>query len=141
MLITSSDLRGSRVARRLDSTSDAVYTGDRGRLLPNGQLVLEGRLKAMILSGARNIYPEMYEPSLSDLEGVKEAALVGIPDAFGDEAVWLVAELEPGCDPETVRADLIASETGRHLPLSGVVFAPLPRSGRSNKVEAAFCTS
>lgn len=128
-------LRGARVARRLDSTSDAVHTGDRGHMLPTGQLVLEGRLKAMILSDARNIYPELYEPAFSELEGVREAALVGVPDDFGDEGLWLVATPEPGYDQDRLREALIASEPGRHLPLAGVMFAPLPHSGRSRKLD------
>jgi acyl-CoA synthetase (AMP-forming)/AMP-acid ligase II len=114
----------------------AVATGDAGRLRGR-TLVLGGRLKDMILRGAENIYPGLYEPALH-VPGVALAVIVGVPDGAGDERVVAVVQPAPGADHRAVRAALRSplDRMGAARP-DAVVLAPVPLSGRSRKPDRA----
>ncbi|MFI9308919.1 class I adenylate-forming enzyme family protein [Streptomyces triculaminicus] len=109
-----------------------VRTGDRGRL-DDGRLVLAGRCKDMVLRGAENIYPGLYEPALH-VPGVELAVLVGVPDEDGDERLVALVQPRPGTDPRTLRAALAAplARMGTARP-DAVLLADIPLSGRSRK--------
>lgn len=113
-----------------------VSTGDAARLTAGG-VVLAGRLKDMILRGAQNIYPGLYEPALH-VPGVSLAVLVGVPAGDGDEHLVAVVQTDPGADPARVRAALRdpLRRMGTARP-DWVVFAPVPVTGRSRKPDRA----
>ncbi|MGY0230712.1 class I adenylate-forming enzyme family protein [Longispora urticae] len=67
---------------------EAHATGDLATL-DDGRLVLLGRKKDMIIRGKTNVYPGLYEPTINTFPGVREAALVGVPDEIGDERIVL----------------------------------------------------
>ncbi|MCW2902931.1 MAG: AMP-dependent synthetase and ligase [Streptosporangiaceae bacterium] len=121
-------------------------TGDLARLDESGRLVLVGRKTDMIIRGAFNLYPGLYEPAVAALDGVAEAAIVGLPDPrTGDEEVVLavVGSAGPGSADRAGEAGLAARL--RHalpgvldaaaLPDRIEVLAGLPRSGRGRKVD------
>jgi acyl-CoA synthetase (AMP-forming)/AMP-acid ligase II len=58
-----------------------LHTGDAGRLDGAGNLTITGRLKDMYICGGFNVYPAEVEQVLARLEGVTDAAVVGVPDA------------------------------------------------------------
>ncbi|GLZ50264.1 fatty-acyl-CoA synthase [Actinomycetospora sp. NBRC 106375] len=104
-----------------------IASGDLGRVLDDGRIVLTGRRKDMIIRGDRNIYPGLYEAAVTALPGVREALLVGVPTPAGDEHVVLaVAGDRP--DAGTVRRVF-----GVDAPDEVVVLDDLPRGGRSRK--------
>lgn len=109
-----------------------VDTGDVARL-DAGRLVLAGRGKDMILRGAENIYPGLYEPALH-ITGVNLAVLVGVPAADGDERLVAVIEPEPGVAADGLRRRLepVLARMGTARP-DAVVIATVPTSGRSRK--------
>jgi acyl-CoA synthetase (AMP-forming)/AMP-acid ligase II len=76
---------------------DWFRTGDRG-VLRDGYLILEGRLKEMILRGGENIAPAEIEQVLMSHPAVRDAVCFGITDAkYGElvgAAVTLSAEAE-----------------------------------------------
>ena len=113
-----------------------VATGDLGRV-EDGRVVLGGRLKDMILRGAENIYPGLYEPALH-VPGVELALLVGVPAIDGDERVVAVIQPAAGASEREIRAALRAplSRMGTAHP-DAVVFARIPLSGRSRKPDRA----
>jgi acyl-CoA synthetase (AMP-forming)/AMP-acid ligase II len=113
-----------------------VATGDIARVQHHGDdtvVVLGGRCKDMILRGAENIYPGLYEPALH-VPGVSLALLVGIAGGDGDERVVAVVEPSLGADPGRVRAALEGplARMGAARP-DAVLFAPVPLAGRSRK--------
>lgn len=57
-----------------------LHTGDIGILDQQGYLKITGRIKDMIISGGFNVYPVEIENSLANIEGVMQAAVVGIVD-------------------------------------------------------------
>ncbi|MDG4766633.1 class I adenylate-forming enzyme family protein [Solwaraspora sp. WMMD406] len=111
---------------------DWVATGDVGRL-DGGRLVLAGRSKDMVLRGAENIYPGLYEPTLH-VPGVALAVLVGVPAGDGDERLVALVETEPGADRAHVRAALrpALERMGSARP-DRVLFTSVPLAGRSRK--------
>ena len=57
-----------------------LHTGDVGRLDEDGNLTITDRLKDMYISGGFNVYPAEVEQALARLDGVVDAAVVGVPD-------------------------------------------------------------
>jgi acyl-CoA synthetase (AMP-forming)/AMP-acid ligase II len=69
-----------------EATAEAIdpdgwlHTGDVGELDAAGNLRITDRKKDMYISGGFNVYPAEIEKELARLDGVVEAAVVGIPD-------------------------------------------------------------
>ncbi|WP_320064409.1 class I adenylate-forming enzyme family protein [Micromonospora sp. RTGN7] len=123
-----------------EEPADWVDTGDVARL-DGHRIVLAGRSKDMILRGAENIYPGLYEPALH-IPGVNLAVLVGVPAEDGDERLVAVVEPEPGADPRRLRRalDPVVAGMGAARPDS-LVFAPVPTTGRSRKPDRAAAST
>jgi long-chain acyl-CoA synthetase len=73
-------------------------TGDIGFLDADGDLFIVDRLKEIVIVSGFNVYPSEIEEVLVDVDGVLEAAVVGVPDELTGEAV--VAYVRP--DPAIV---------------------------------------
>jgi long-chain acyl-CoA synthetase len=73
-----------------------LHTGDLGRFDTHGYLTLVDRSKDLIISGGSNIYPREVEEVLLRHPAVKEAAVLGEPDAQWGEAVVAVLVAQPG---------------------------------------------
>ncbi|MEU5881843.1 class I adenylate-forming enzyme family protein [Spirillospora sp. NPDC047279] len=109
-------------------------TGDLARL-DAGRLVLMGRKKDMLIRGKFNLYPGLYEPAIAALDGVADAAIVGLPDpGTGDEEVVLAVVGDPGL-PAALRRRLPDVIDHDALPDRIVVLPDLPRSGRGRKLD------
>jgi HIP---CoA ligase len=57
-----------------------LHTGDIGTLDAAGNLTITDRLKDMYICGGFNVYPAEIEQVLARLDGVAEAAVIGVPD-------------------------------------------------------------
>jgi acyl-CoA synthetase (AMP-forming)/AMP-acid ligase II len=128
----------NRCDRYLGSSPlEQVATGDIARVLHDGRLVLSGRSKDMVLRGAVNIYPGLYEPALH-VEGVSVAVLVGVPAADGDERLVAVVEPQRGADHGRIRRalDVPLRRMGAARP-DAVLLAVVPLAGRSRKPDRA----
>jgi len=76
--------------RKADDTAQVlrdgwIYTGDIARMDEDGFFYIVDRKKEMILSGGFNVYPRDVEAVLYLHPKVREAAVIGIPDAFQGE--------------------------------------------------------
>ncbi|MEV7529048.1 class I adenylate-forming enzyme family protein [Agrococcus sediminis] len=119
-----------------------VRTGDLARL-DGDRLTLLGRRKDMLLRGTQNVYVGLYEPVIASMPGVADAAMVGVPDAIGDDRLVVAvvpdgvsADLAP--DPAHPLAKRVAAalpgliDHGA-LPDLVVAIGALPRRGRMQK--------
>lgn len=84
-------------ANRRSFTANGYYrSGDLARQLSSGHLVVEGRIREVIRRGAETVSVEALEALLSELDGVKDVAVVGLPCERLGEQVCAVLVLEPG---------------------------------------------
>lgn len=73
-----------------------LYTGDLFRTDPEGYLYFVGRKDDIIKSRGEKVSPKEVEDVLYSLDGVAEAAVVGVPDAVLGQAVKAVVTLREG---------------------------------------------
>src|SRR5690606_27491087 len=79
-------------------------TGDVGYLDADGVLHLVDRLKELVIVSGFNVYPSEVEEVLVEVDGVAEAAVLGVPDEETGEAVRAYVRVEDGRDPAQVLA-------------------------------------
>ncbi|MGH3330503.1 MAG: class I adenylate-forming enzyme family protein [Nocardioidaceae bacterium] len=82
-------------------------TGDVGFLDEEGDLFLVDRLKELVIVSGFNVYPSEVEDVIAEVEGVAEAAVIGVEDELTGEAVVAYVRRAPGgtaSDDELVAA-------------------------------------
>jgi amino acid adenylation domain-containing protein len=73
-----------------------LYTGDYCRLDEEGYLYFVGRMDDIIKSRGEKVAPKEVENALVNVGGVKEAAVIGVPDDLLGQAVKAFVVLETG---------------------------------------------
>ncbi|MFO0693797.1 MAG: AMP-binding protein [Polyangiales bacterium] len=73
-----------------------LYTGDYCRLDEEGYLYFVGRMDDIIKSRGEKVAPKEVETALMNVHGVKEAAVIGVPDEVLGQAVKAFVVLEEG---------------------------------------------
>ena len=68
-----------------------LRTGDVGRIDNMGYIFIEDRKKDMILVSGFNVYPNEVENVVVEMDGILEAAAIGIPDERSGESVKIYA--------------------------------------------------
>ena len=119
-----------------DATAAAIdadgwlHTGDIGTVDAAGNLRITDRLKDMYICGGFNVYPAEVEQVLARLEGVADAAVIGVPDERLGEVgrAFIVRRPDSDLDEQAV-----IEYTRKHLanfktPRSVVFVAELPRN-------------
>jgi len=81
-------------------------SGDLGRFDADGALFVVGRLKEMIIRSGFNVYPAEIETVIGRFAGVHLCAVVGVPEADGNEQIVAFLEMKPGAvlDEPALRA-------------------------------------
>lgn len=69
-----------------------LHTGDLGELTPDGRLIFRGRIKEMIKPGGFNVATLEIEEFIKSYPGIKEAVVVGVPDARQGEVGYAFVE-------------------------------------------------
>ena len=144
-------IRGTSVTpgyyKRPDATAELfrdgwLCTGDLGYML-DGELVLCGRIKDVIIVGGRNVFPEDIERAVGGLDGVRAGNVIafGMEGYKGKESVVVVAETRGG-DLDAIR-DAIHHRTLEvcGLPPRDVLLvqpSTLPKTS-SGKLQRAKC--
>jgi long-chain acyl-CoA synthetase len=103
--------------RKSDDTAQVlregwIYTGDVARMDEDGFFYIVDRKKEMILSGGFNVYPRDVEEVLYLHPQVREAAVIGVADAFLGERVKAFVVPHEGESPS---ADEIIAFCRKHL--------------------------
>jgi len=145
------EIKGTSVTpgyyKRIDAT-EAVFRGDWLRTgdlayLVDGELVVCGRIKDVIIVGGRNVFPEDVERAASDVDGVRAGNVIafGVTSNRGRERLVVVAETKSD-DPSPVRAEVarrVRESVG--LPTDEVVLVgpgTLPKTS-SGKLQRSLC--
>jgi fatty-acyl-CoA synthase len=144
-------LRGTSVTpgyyKRPDATAELLrdgwlHTGDLGYLL-DGELVLCGRIKDVIIVGGRNVFPEDIERAVGTIDGVRAGNVIafGVDGYKGKESVVVVAETRGGDRAAVERAvhERVLQAVG--LPAREVMLVQagsLPKTS-SGKLQRALC--
>jgi malonyl-CoA/methylmalonyl-CoA synthetase len=116
-------------ATRAAFASGWFDTGDLGRCDADGFLTLVGRKHDLIITNGFNVYPQVVERVINDCPGVKESAVLGVPDdRRGERVTAVVVRADPGLDEHRVKA-----HCGEHLvdyqrPATVVFVDDLPRN-------------
>ncbi|MGE3288562.1 MAG: long-chain fatty acid--CoA ligase [Pseudonocardia sp.] len=74
----------------------ALHTGDVGYMDADGWFYIVDRKKDQINAGGYKVWPREVEDVLYEHEAVREAAVVGVPDAYRGETVKAFVSLRPG---------------------------------------------
>lgn len=128
-------------ANRPEATARAVVdgwyrTGDGGYVDADGYLYLTDRLKDMVITGGKNVYPVEVENALKLHPMVKDAAVVGTPKENWGETVAAIVDLRPGERPSFADLHAFCREriAGYKCPRPVYVTTGLPRTP-SGKVQ------
>lgn len=107
-----------------------LHTGDIGTLDAAGNLTITDRLKDMYICGGFNVYPAEIEQVLARLDGVAEAAVIGVPDERLGEVgkAFVVAKAGAQLDEATVIAYTREHLANFKVPRSVVFLDVLPRN-------------
>jgi malonyl-CoA/methylmalonyl-CoA synthetase len=103
-------------------------TGDVGRLSADGYLTLCGRMSDLIISGGFNIYPREIEDAVLGQPGVREAAVVGEPDATRGEVPVAYLVADEGFDEAALKERLRQELASFKLPRAFIRVDALPRT-------------
>jgi malonyl-CoA/methylmalonyl-CoA synthetase len=103
-------------------------TGDLGSRAPDGYITLRGRRSDLIISGGFNVYPREVEELLLEQAGVREAAVVGVPDALRGEVSVAYLVADASLDEAELRARLAEQLASFKLPRGFVRVEALPRT-------------
>jgi acyl-CoA synthetase (AMP-forming)/AMP-acid ligase II len=111
--------------------NDWHHTGDLGRREKDGTLTFIGPKLRMIKSGGENIYPAEVERALVSHPGVKEAAVIGVPDPVWGQSVKAVVVLSPDASPSAEEiVEHARSQIASYKKPREVVFVDsIPRQG------------
>ena len=127
-------VRGPMVSDGALAADGWLHSGDRGRLEPDGFLVVEGRLKETIVSGGENVAPAEVEQALLAHPAVVDAAVVGSPDSDRGEIVLAYVVLAGAVGEEELLDHCRARVAAFKVPRAVRVVSELPR-GPSGKLQ------
>ncbi|MFF2344606.1 AMP-binding protein [Pseudarthrobacter sp. NPDC058119] len=88
-----------------DKTAEAIdaegwmHTGDLARMDDDGYVVVEGRIKDMVIRGGENIYPREIEEFLYTHPDIQDVQVIGVPDTRYGEELMACIILKPGAGP------------------------------------------
>jgi malonyl-CoA/methylmalonyl-CoA synthetase len=119
--------------RQPDATAAAFrdgwfMTGDLAERSADGYYTLRGRRTDLIISGGFNIYPREIEDVLLEIRGVREAAVVGVPDDRRGEVPVAYLVLDDGAQAAAVEERCRAALASFKIPRAFIRVEALPRT-------------
>jgi Peptide arylation enzymes len=123
---------------KVSFTEDGFYrSGDWVRLTPEGNFIIEGRIKDIINRAGEKIAASEIEALLKTHPDIQDAALVPLPDEhLGERSCAFVMTREATPDLSAIRAFMLSMGVARHkIPdqLERIDFWPLTGAGKIDK--------
>ena len=104
-------------------------TGDLGYRDEAGFLTLVGRKNDLIITSGFNVYPEVVERVINECPGVKECAVLGLPDdRRGERVSAVVVRADPALDERRVKAYCAEHLVDYQRPKTIAFMDSLPRN-------------
>lgn len=106
------------------------YTGDMGKVDPDGYIYIVDRKKDMIITGGENVYPKEVENVLGAHPAVQEVAVIGVPHEIWGEAVkaFIIIKQGKNVDQDALKKLCKDKLAGYKQPQSFEFVEDLPRS-------------
>jgi acyl-CoA synthetase (AMP-forming)/AMP-acid ligase II len=104
------------------------YPGDLGTLSAEGLLVITGREQEVLNLGGDKISPESIELVLGQFPGVAEAAVIAIPNIYGNNEICAVIASHAKLDDHAVRAHGEAQIPRPFAPVKYLFVETLPHN-------------
>lgn len=119
---------------------DWLLTGDIGHRDADGYFYITDRKKDMLLVNGINVYPREIEEIIYHFPGVKEAAVIGVPDARrGEHPVAFIALQEGVTVDEKALLHFIREKLADYkVPKSVTVLPALPRNATGKILKTAL---
>ena len=108
-----------------------LYTGDLCRLDDEGYLYFVARMDDVIKSRGEKVPPKAVESAILDIPGVREVAVIGVPDELLGQAIkaFVVVDPEVALDPAAIQRECRARLESFMVPTQIVLRDALPKSG------------
>ena len=110
-----------------------LHTGDIGKMDADGFFYILDRKNDMLISGGYNVYPREVEDVLLEVDGVVEAAVVGVPDAKWGDRILAVVAGRSDLDAAVLLAHARARLANYKRPKDIEIWPELPKSA-ANKI-------
>jgi acyl-CoA synthetase (AMP-forming)/AMP-acid ligase II len=113
-----------------------MATNDRGHLDSSGRLFVHGRDADMIVCAGEHLFPRDVEDLLASVHDIREAAVVGVPDADQGQRFAAYVVLRPGAEMTApqVRGIVARYLPGNAVPRDVVFVDALPRNATGKVV-------
>ncbi len=125
-------------------TSDTILpsgwlrSGDLGCLNPDGSLTFFSRIKDSYKHKGFNVSTPEVEGSIRKIAGIKDVAVVGVPDPDHGECgvAFVVAEDDQSVSEETILENLVGNISSFKVPEAVIIISELPRTAGTGKVQS-----
>lgn len=122
-----------------DEREGYTTIGDVGHLDEDGHLFIEGRADDMVIVGGENIYPIEIEAVIEAIEGVEEAAVLGVSDEeYGEVlAAFIVGSASKDKVAKTCKEELASFKVPRRIEK----VSELPRTSTGKVIKRELVAS
>jgi len=113
------------------------HSGDLGAIDEDGHLHVVGRKKDVIRSGGESVAPTEVENALSDHPGIREVAVVGVPDAEWGEVVCAIVVPAEDAQPDlaSIQEHCAARLAGFKKPRRLALIDAIPRTAATAQIQ------
>ena len=138
--VTSGYWRREKESKEAFTDDGWFRTGDIVRVNEEGFYWLIDRRKDMFISGGENVFPAEIEAVVAGFAGVKESAVVGVPDErWGEVGHLFWVSYENAAVDETAIKDELERRLARYkLPKHYTCIEALPRNGAGKVLKTAL---